>query len=59
MGSEKERTVSINYSFKEPDGPEGERIETPRSCVKVSKKKKNHFCLLNEKKKRYILMGKH
>lgn len=38
MGSEVERTVSINYYFKEPDGWEGGRMGTPRSYGKVRRK---------------------
>lgn len=51
MESEKERTVSINYSFKELDGLEGERIGTPRSCVKVNKKKIIFASLMEQKNK--------
>lgn len=37
MGSDVERTVSINY-FKEPDGWEEGRMGTPRSYGKVRRK---------------------
>lgn len=48
MGSEVERTVSINYYFKEPDGWEEGTMGTPRSYGKV--RKKSAFCFLNGKK---------
>lgn len=38
MGSEVERTVSINYYFKDPDVWEGGTMGTPRSYGKVRRK---------------------